>query len=82
MFSFSNCQQLTKLIIPSSIKEISYCCFEQCYQLKEVELGGYIKMNPKSFWQCHSLKIKQKTFCQTLQSFFKYIGKTLQQLFN
>ena len=38
MFSFSNCSNLTLLIICSNIKEIPYCCFEHCSQLKEVEL--------------------------------------------
>ena len=40
MFSFSNCQNLIKLIIPSSIQEIPYCCFEHWSNLEEVEFIG------------------------------------------
>ena len=75
-------KNITKLVIPSSIREIPYCCFEHCSQLKEVELPEDIpEINEKSFWKCESLQIKiqTKTFFETIQSFFKQIGKTLEK---
>ena len=56
MFSFSNCKYLTKVIIPSNVKEIPYCCFEHCKQLVNVELPEDIVLETKCFWECPLLK--------------------------
>ena len=61
MFSFSNCQQLSKVIILSSIKEIPYCCFEHCSKLKEVELPDHIEMKSHCFTCCKELSNESKS---------------------
>ena len=60
MFLFSNCINLTKVGILSRIKEMPYCCFEHCSNLKEVELPKNIKFEPKCFTCCKSLSEKSK----------------------
>ena len=55
LFSFSNCQKLTKVIIPSSVTKIPYCCFEHCSKLVNIKFPENIELEIKCFWQCKSL---------------------------
>ena len=52
LFSFSNCKGLSKVIIPTSITEIPYCCFEHCSKLKSIKLPENIFISSMGFYNC------------------------------
>ena len=53
---FSGWKTLKVLIIPSSIKKIEKCCFEECFKLEEIEIPEGIEEIPENcFKNCFNL---------------------------
>lgn len=57
-YSFKGCSALKTVILPTSVTEIPYRCFEDCVALEEVRGGiGLVTLCEDAFIGCRNLKI-------------------------
>lgn len=57
-YSFKGCSALKTVILPTSVSEIPYRCFEDCIALEEVRGGiGLVTLCEDAFIGCRNLKI-------------------------
>lgn len=58
--SFFKCQQLTEIVIPSSVESIGMAAFGECYNLRNIIIQNDgtkgLSINKKAFYGCLSLK--------------------------
>ena len=87
MFSFSNCKNLTKVVIPTNIKEIPYSCFEHCDKLENVELSENVIIQDNNFEDNVIIQIKQnetnaRTIINQLLNLRKSWGMNIRSFFS
>ncbi|MCR4639204.1 leucine-rich repeat protein [Ruminococcus sp.] len=66
-FAFSNCTMITSLKLPSTLKELEMCCFQDCDSLESADLpSGLTTIGSYSFKNCNNLKrvVVRSTNCQ------------------
>ena len=55
-FSFYNCESITSLTFPESLKEIGPGAFENCENLKSVDMPYIEKIGNDAFYECSKLE--------------------------
>ena len=70
-FAFQNCDKITSIRIPQTVKSVGRNAFFGCSSLKEIELPSSIKKMEGAFSYCHSLKtVKLPQFIDQLDGFW------------
>lgn len=80
--AFSNCKDLTGVIIPSSVKSIEALTFEGCIGLKSVTIDGSLtKIGEDAFSQCYNVT---SLYVKDIESWLKteLVSLTSSPLFN
>lgn len=69
--SFFECSSLTSIVLPQSVKNIGYCVFTRCANLRSVNLESVERAWASAFQECTSLEI------DVIMPNAKYLGNNL-----